>query len=372
MRMKHIAAESMEAAMEFAREELHEDAVLLSSEPAKDGGIIVTFAIEDDDIEALIQNALEEEATPPFAVSVDTPPTQPLPQSADLAPHEYYPVPSAHQEFAPRHPLFSRDHPALDILMQSLARHPAPHWLNQKIRAFIDTHELPETSPLDAAETMLSGAIESSCRFAPIDTKAIPQNAIMLVGAHGAGKTTAIAKLATHFAINKIKPLLISTDAQRLGGSAELRSVAEILGCDLMLADTRAELKSLIKSRQGSAAILIDSAGVNIYDFSALKALGELASLEGVEPILTCQASLAAEEAQEMASVFSFLDIARGIVTRIDGSRHFSSILHLMHSQAFALANFSGSASPADALTSFSAEKLARQLLTHHRETMAS
>ena len=218
---------------------------------------------------------------------------------------------------------------------------------------------------------MLSAAIAHACNFDAIDTSQVPSQALMLVGGHGAGKTTAVAKLATSFALNKVPLILISTDAHRLGGSAELQSVADILGCELLQAETRTQLRNLIKSQKDKATILVDSPGVNIYDFTALKALGEFASLDDVEPILTCQANIASEEAQEMTSVFSFLDITRGIITRMDSSRHFSSLLHLLHSKHFALANLSNSQSPAEALTAFDGDTLAHYLLTHHRETMA-
>ena len=43
--------------------------------------------------------------------------------------------------------------------------------------------------------------------------------------------------------------------------------------------------------------------GANIYEFAQLKALGEFAGLQGVEPILTCAAGMDSAKPLKTASV---------------------------------------------------------------------
>ena len=63
-----------------------------------------------------------------------------------------------------------------------------------------------------------------------------------------------------------------------------LSGLASLLKAQFYIAESRGALKPLIKEYQGQAWILIDSTGVNIYEFQQLKALGELAGLQGIEP----------------------------------------------------------------------------------------
>lgn len=351
MKMKHIEARDMQEALKIARSELGEDAVLLHSEKGS-AGIIVTFAIEEMEIEDALSAALQDDTPHDYAAA---PWQQVLPQPAPAAPR-----------------IFRNDHPALALLNEMMAFHAIPPEMANALQLEIESLKIPLTSTLDAAETLLTKGLAPLLRYAPIKVApAANQRAIMLVGPYGAGKTTVIAKLATEFTLKKIPVMLISTDTERMGGIAPLREVADILKCDVLVAENRTQLRNLVKSQLGKHALLIDSAGVNIYRFAELKALGELASLADIEPILTCPAGIDPQEAQEMASVFSFLDIERMILTRVDAARHFASLFAAIHHSPYALASLSASASPADALQACTAELLARHLLTHTREKMA-
>jgi flagellar biosynthesis protein FlhF len=354
MRMKHIHARDMQEAMKLARVQLGEDAVLLHSEKT-DTGITVAFAIEEMGMEEALAAALHG----------DTDHTHHAP------PPWLTPSPSR-TETTPASAPFETDHPALDLLAEVIAFHALPISFTNGLIAAIKQTKIPLTPPLDAAETVLAKALQVMLKFKPltIPTKPYPR-ALMLVGPYGAGKTTLIAKLATELTLKKHPVMIISTDTERMGGIAPLQSISDILKCDVLVAENRTQLRNLIKSQLGKHTLLIDSAGVNIYRFHELKALGEFASLADVEPILACPAGMDPKESEEMASVFSFLDIERVIFTRMDAVRHFSSVFHAIHHSNYALAQASVSASPAEALLPCSPELLARLMLTHSREKMA-
>jgi len=357
MRMKHISARDMQEAMKMARVELGEDAVLLHSEKT-DIGITVTFAIEEEAIEEALSAALH---TPPSAEPATLASTTPPPwlQPTTLA-----------EKMRPAS-MFETDHPALDLLNEVIAFHAIPTALANTLIAAIKQVKIPATPTLDAAEFILSAALEHTLKFNPLTLGAKNARAIMLVGPYGAGKTTLIAKLATELTLKKKPVMIISTDTERMGGIAPLQSISDILKCDVLVAENRTQLRNLIKSQLDKHTLLIDSAGVNIYRFNELKTLGEFASLADVEPILTCPAGMDPKEAEEMASVFSFLDIERVLLTRMDAVRHFSSVFHAIHHSHYALSQVSSSASPADATQACTPELLARLMLTHHREKMA-
>ena len=346
MKMHKISAHTIAEAMTKARKELGDDAVLLETKKVPKG-VLVTFAIDQRD-EALFE--VEEE----FYGS----PADILPFSPDI------PKPATAK--------FEINHPASDLIVAALDYHSVPEPLRGRLLLTLDKIRLKPDSLLEVAQNALADALAENIKFQAIATnaKTPPAKAIMLVGPHGAGKTSTLAKFATELTMQKQHIVLISTDMERMGGTDSLQKLAGILKCDFHVAEKRSELKTLLTTYQGKAWILIDSAGANIYEFTPMKAIGEYASLQGVEPILVCPAGMDADEAQEMASVFDFLSIERMIVTRLDAVRRLKSVFAVLSSGGYALSNLTNSAVPTDSCQPLSPIALSRLMLRHVRERL--
>ena len=350
MRTKQIHASNMQDALAIARESLGDDAVLLNTQK-NSNGIVVTFAVEDSDDAMLSQLLTDDLLDDLDNLDAITPFTPHIPRAS-----------TAQVELT---------HPAMAIVSEALAYHHLPAALVARIEAHIRQQPLKPSSVLEVAETALANALGALIAFTPIATAAKPPaKALMLVGPHGAGKTSTIAKLAAELTLQKQQVVLISTDMERLGGTDNLHQLADILKCSFYICDTRANLKSLLTQFQNKAWVLIDSTGANIYEFKPLKELGEFASLQGVEPILTCPAGMDADEAQEMAGVFNFLNIERMIITRLDAVRRMGSVFSALTTGGYALSNFTSSAVLSDACSPISPHALARLMLRHVRERM--
>lgn len=342
MKMKQISAASMQEAMRIARDELGEDAVLLDQRSAVGGkGIVVTFAIDESD-----------------------------PLQFDDIPFDTVDVQPFSPQIVRSTSRLDIDHPAYAICRDALDYHAIPEQLKQKLTRRLQTGDYVAGGLNDVAERALADAIANELSFSAITTGAVipPARALMLVGMHGAGKTSALAKLATELTIQKKRVVLISADNERMGAADTLAGLAGLLKAQFHIAETRAALKPLVSEYKGQAWVLIDSTGVNIYEFQQLKALGELAGLQGVEPILTCPAGMDASEATEMAGVLSFLGIERMIATKVDTTRRLGSIFAALNNGGIALANISNSAKPTEACTPASPVALARLMLRHVRE----
>lgn len=344
MKLKKINATSMQEAMAMARQQLGEDAVLLESKKIAGGGVVVTFAIEAEDV-PLYDDPLVD------------------PSILDSTSFHIPRAAATGTEIT---------HPAVGMIAEALSEHNVPLALAEKILMRLHSAHFPPDTLIDATETALADALNAIIAFKPIATAApvAPHKAIMLVGTHGAGKTSAIAKFATELTLHKKRVVLISSDNERLGAADTLESLARLLTCDFHLAEDRTSLKPLIKQYLGQAWILIDTAGVNVYEFKQLKALGELATLQDIEPILTCPVGIDPFEAQETASVLGFLNIERMIVTRADAARRLSSLFAALTAGGLALANISSSASPSDACTPMSGAGLSRLMLRATREKL--
>jgi flagellar biosynthesis protein FlhF len=344
MKMKRISAANMKDAMTLARRELGEDVVLIDTHKTA-GGVIVTFAIDQEDEDFGFEQAAEiAERTTPFRPAIQKPATSKV----------------------------EIDHPAHVLLKDVMEYHSISSGLSARILEHALRIPSKPDSLIDVAENALTQSLTSNIRFNPIVTNSgiLPQRALMLVGPHGAGKTSTIAKLATQLTLQKKPVHLISTDTERLGGTESLQLLANMLKCPFTVGENRAHLKSLLTQTHGKAWVLIDSAGANIYEFAPLKALGEFASLQGVEPILTCPAGLDAAEAIEMASVFNFINIERMLITRLDAVRRLGSAFGALTTGGYALANYTNSAIPTDACYPMTASALAHLMLRYAREKL--
>jgi flagellar biosynthesis protein FlhF len=349
MKMKQITATDMADAMKIAKAELGEDAVLIDTKKVVGSkGITVTFAVEEDDdfgFDDIFSDDAEGEiggfGEPSIARAT-----------------------SARAEI---------DHPAYAIVREVLQHHHVPDHLHERLMRRLRQVEFIPGALADVAEAALAEILHAELAFMPVATGAgkAPARAIMLVGTHGAGKTSTIAKFATELTLNKQRVVIISCDNERMGATDTLAGLCGLLKCEFHVAQDRAAIKPLLKEYEGKAWILIDSAGINIYEFQQLKALGEIASLSAVEPILTCPAGMDAAEAAEMAAALDFLSIERMIATKLDATRHLSSLFAAIGSGGLALANISSSAKPTQACNPASPAALARLMLRHVRERIS-
>ena len=344
MKMKQIQAANIREAMLLARAELGDDAVMINDKKAAGGGVIVTFAIEE--FEEPIINDLPETD---FGMVLPFAPEIPKPATAKT----------------------EVIHPALALIGEALDYHGVPEFLRDRLSLHVSSMRLTPDHVLDTAEQALASALTTHLSFQPIATAGTPPTrAMMLIGPHGAGKTSTLAKIATELTLHKQPVVLVSTDTERMGAADTLHTLAGLLKCEAIVSDKRAHLKEVVTRLQGKAWVLIDSTGANIYEFKQLKALGELASLQGIEPILTCAAGMDSAEAQEMAAIFNFLNIDRMLITRLDATRRLRSVFAALTTGGYALSNFTSSALPTEACQPLSAAALARLMLRQARERM--
>lgn len=372
MRMRQIQASSMQEAMKVARKEIGDDAVMLRSDTVGDH-IIVTFGFETDDLpEAdFFSDTYEEQA-----FTHDTSHTYPSKHAyAEQAPISEKPAANQNSKTSDtvsmfKKNLFKPNANALHYMEEILIWHGTPDSLHSSLIEKAQTSPLALSNGIENAESLLSYALENTIRFAPI-ASAKATRAIMLVGAHGAGKTFAVAKLATDAVKRKNPVRVITTDTLRSGAIEQLSAFTTILNIQFDVAESRTQLRSLIQNAASKPLTIIDSAGCNPYDFMALKQLGEFAKLHDVEPVLVLPLGIDANEAQEIAGVFSFLDIERLLITRVDCARRFGGVLSAMTAGQYALSHVSQSNRVGDGCPTMNAELLAHLLLRPIRERLS-
>lgn len=353
MRLKTITAETMKDAMSIVRDQLGEDAVILSSDESD--GVTLTVAVEEHDpwMEEEQDNIVANE--PGFYIS-----------DRDLSPA---PEPEerpnlVHPDTMPFAARLS------ERLNELFSFHQIPQPVIDELIAKAETLRLRDGDGLDDLQDNCEKIFSKFFRFDPLALRA-PGYRYMLVGLPGIGKTLMIAKIAAQLRMKEQDVVVISTDNKRAGGVEQLEAFTRILGIDIHVAESKDELRNILKNCDADARVLVDSAGCNPYAFSELKELGEYAGLQEIEPILVCPAGIDTGEAEEMANVFSFLDIERMVVSRVDTTRRLGSVLAAARMGDYALAHVSNSSKVAGDLAPLSPGLLASMLVHYKRERMS-
>ncbi|MFN3752266.1 MAG: flagellar biosynthesis protein FlhF [Thiobacillus sp.] len=123
---------------------------------------------------------------------------------------------------------------------------------------------LPRGLDADAAQRWLRQVLVRNLPLLPRDTDLLARGGrYALVGSTGSGKTTTLAKLAaravdTHGAV---RVALVAADAYRVGATAQLRVYADLLGVSLHVAEDGNKLARLLPLLADRALVLIDTAG---------------------------------------------------------------------------------------------------------------
>ena len=144
---------------------------------------------------------------------------------------------------------------------------------------------------------------------------------VAVVGATGVGKTTTVAKLAGLYALEHGHEQvgLVTTDCFRVGGHEQLATFSRLLGIPVLLATNRNELSDALDKLSHRKLVLIDTAGMSQRDmglseqFSTLNGAGH-----NIQIYLALSAIAQKEITDEIVRVFSGVDLAGTIITKVD------------------------------------------------------
>lgn len=84
---------------------------------------------------------------------------------------------------------------------------------------------------------------------------------VLITGPGGAGKTSMIANLATHFHMQGVEVALVSTDTERMAGLEGLAAYASVLGIELHALRQPEKAAGILKKTKSARLLLIDSEG---------------------------------------------------------------------------------------------------------------
>jgi len=155
---------------------------------------------------------------------------------------------------------------------------------------------------------------------------------VALIGPTGVGKTTTAAKIAAWSSIHEgMKVALLSMDCYRIGATDQLRTYAKIMRLPCEIALRKKDLQMALLRHQDKDLIIIDTAGKSPYDPNHIRELGEWFSLKsGIEPYLILSATCKKEDLQQILTTYEPLRIKGLILSKLDETRAYATLCQLL------------------------------------------
>ena len=200
-------------------------------------------------------------------------------------------------------------------LTEAVAQRARPH-TERSHRMILDQRDL---FARDLVNAVLEEELASRFEVAPtLGEEGEANSTVLLVGPPGAGKTTSLVKLGLRFGLKQKRPLhLLSLDTLRIGGWEQLSRYARIGSVDFKpVQDWTALATQLDQPAKGLT--LIDTPGFSKADESDLAELARAVRKLPVEVHLVLPAYLSLDVAQRTWKRFAVFEPAKMILTHLD------------------------------------------------------
>jgi flagellar biosynthesis protein FlhF len=302
MQLRTFLAKDMREALATVRADMGPNAVIISSEKARTGGVMVRAALDAADADTDAAPAPE----PPAESTVVA--------DFDAQYHDGLLRRLRGQVDRKNRPSFDRTD-----LLAALNRHRLPDGLAHALA------EAAAKAQLTDMTLALASALDKRLHTAPIDMDGA--GAFLLVGPNGAGKTAVAAKIAAHARLAGRRTTLIANDSAGAGAVARLETFARHLDSAVATADSAAALHMLVGECTSKKTLaIVDTAGFDPRDAKARTAFAALGQIAHLETIGVVSALSDAEELFEIVEALQALGAARLVVTGIDLTRRMGAL----------------------------------------------
>lgn len=373
MKVKQFRAVTLQEAFAAAQAEFGEDAVLLHQKeviqqagPGRRGQTLVEITV-----------GLDEPAQSELRPPAPQPATPSLPRfTPGPAPAESAEFQKLRRELAEiRSLLQRRDRNAGDLPEALAAWSDAlyagglpSHWIDRLLDGL---DEMLTPAALGRAELVAAAlhrrlAAEMTAPIGPLQPGKSGQPLVfVLVGPTGVGKTTTIAKLAAHFALQKRLPIaIITADTFRIGAVSQLRTYSELIQAPLDVAYTPQELSQLVVKHRDKALILVDTPGRSPADRDSLAVLdGFVAAIERPHLQIALAAGTPLADARRILDRFAVAPPQGVILTKLDETEQVGPVCALLAERQLPLSYFTNGQRVPEDIAVASNDALLDQLL---------
>ncbi len=158
------------------------------------------------------------------------------------------------------------------------------------------------------------------------------QEVVVFVGPSGAGKTSLIAKLASHKAVYRDRRVgVISTDIYRAGANAGLKTMGNILSVPIIEVKQISDIPRAKKNLADYDVLLVDTPGRSPLSKGCLPELQtQLALFKPTETLLVLSANMGIEELWLYTALYGGLKPSGLVVTKLDETNKPGKLLGLV------------------------------------------
>jgi flagellar biosynthesis protein FlhF len=191
---------------------------------------------------------------------------------------------------------------------------------------------------------------------------------VFFVGPTGVGKTTTVAKIASHYKVEQGRKLaLLTSDTYRIAATEQLRIYANILDVPLTIIYTPAEVAQAVDSMSDYDVILVDTSGFSHKSMeqrdSTKMLLDSIGDKYNKEVFLVVSATTKYKDLKEIVDMYAGFTSYKLIFTKLDETSAYGNILNIrMYSNAEMSYTTNGQVVPDD-IEVFNAQKIVKQLL---------
>lgn len=329
MKIKRFKAKTFSEALEMVKKELSEEAVILSSEEKKGlrSYVEVTAAVDYDRGEGEEVKRLSGEgvtghgSTVPHIIS-STPSLEEIKQEIEKIRGTLEEMKFSGFDFT----LPEKKRKVFQILRAKGIKEEFCLRLCERAKG---TEDLVEVIKGDISKTIKNQGERSG------------NQAIMLVGPTGVGKTTTIAKLAAQAIKERKRPAIINLDTYRIGAPEQIRIYARILGIPLLTVSNARELtEGLKRFSEDRDIVFLDTTGRNPRDegyineirtiCSAVSEDKEISSVSPLDLHLLMNTNSDSDCMIEAYRYYRLLPINHIAFTKVDEAVRFGNIYNMI------------------------------------------
>jgi flagellar biosynthesis protein FlhF len=303
MQLKKIRAKDMRQALLQVREELGDDAAILSSRSLPAGGVEVIATITPSAIAATSANI--DKAVPTVSKAEFGAMRTELHSIRTLLQQRLNGL--AWEQFSSQSPVQA-------VVWERLSAMGIPGFLIRRLigqagqgRSLDQNWKRVLSALVNAVPVLSSDPTQQGGRFA-------------LLGPTGAGKTTTIAKLATRYVLQHGPEdvALVTTDSFRLAAHEQLRTLGRILGVMVRVVDEQHSLQETLESLTHKKLVLIDTAGLPAGHPEQQRQLDLLSGAHEVQKWLVLPSTSQAQVLRSALKTCSTAGISACILTHLD------------------------------------------------------
>jgi flagellar biosynthesis protein FlhF len=156
---------------------------------------------------------------------------------------------------------------------------------------------------------------------------------VLFIGPTGVGKTTTVAKIASHLILNEGKKvMLVTADVFRIAAYEQIKSYGDILGVPVRVVSNVFEFHKLQPEFKNYDVILIDTAGRSHKDEKRVNELKTFMKYAECDEVYLClSATTRPQDLKEVIKKYDFAGNYKLIFTKLDETDNYSSILNAVY-----------------------------------------